>query len=125
MKKVLIVDDEKDIRVIFEEVFRFELGFESITFAEDGLDAFHACSVQKFDVISLDHMMPHLKGADFLSALRTKPGLNQNTPVIMISAHIPEFVNEVKAIENTFFLEKPVDFARLARYVKMCVTETA
>jgi CheY-like chemotaxis protein len=123
MKKVLIVDDEKEIRHIFEEVFRNDFGFESITFAQDGLEAFTECSLQKFDIITLDHMMPHLRGADFLTALRIKPGINQNTTVVMISAHIPELSDAIKTIENTFFMDKPVDFNRLARYVKMSMKE--
>jgi CheY-like chemotaxis protein len=121
VKKVLIVDDEKNIRMIFDEVFRHDLGFENITFAQDGLEAFTECSLQKFDIITLDHMMPFMKGADFLIALRNKPGLNQKTPVIMISAFLPELSETIKTIENTFFMDKPVDFTRLSRYVKMAL----
>jgi two-component system nitrogen regulation response regulator NtrX len=121
MKKVLIVDDEKEIRNIYEEIFRSELGFESVTFAGDGLEAFTECTLQKFDIITLDHQMPFMKGADFLSALRNKPGINQLTPVIMISAFLPELPETIKTIENTYFMDKPVDFARLSRYVNMSV----
>jgi CheY-like chemotaxis protein len=119
MKKVLIVDDEKEIRLIFEEIFRNELSFESVTFAGDGLEAFIECSLQKFDIITLDHQMPFLKGAEFLHALRNKPGINQHTTVIMISAFLPDLPETVKTVENTFFLDKPVDFSRLSRYVNM------
>lgn len=119
MKKVLIVDDEAEIRNIFEEVFRQDLGFESITFAKDGLEAFVECTLQKFDIITLDHMMPYMKGADFLVALRNKPGPNQKTPVIMISAYLPDLSETIRSIENTYFMDKPVDFTSLIRYVKM------
>lgn len=118
-RKVLIVDDEKDIRHIYEEVLKQELQFDNVTFASDGLEAYTECTLQKFDVITLDHMMPYMKGADFLIALRNKPGINQHTPVIMISAFLPELSETIKSIENTFFLEKPVDFSRLIRYIKM------
>ena len=121
MPKVLIVDDEADIRSIFEEVFKDDLGFTDITFAQDGLEAFSLCSQQKFDVITLDHMMPYFKGADFLVALRNKSGPNQNTPVVMISAYLPDLSETIRTIENTYFLDKPVDFTRLTRYVKMAV----
>lgn len=121
MKKVLIVDDEKDIRHIFEEIFRHELEFDSVTFAADGLEAYTECSLQKFDIITLDHHMPFLQGAEFLTALRNKPGINQFTPVIMVSAYLPELPETIKTIENTFFVDKPVDFTRLSRYVNMAV----
>lgn len=121
MKKVLIVDDEKEIRITFEEIFRNELGFDSVTFASDGLEAFTECSLQTFDVITLDHNMPFLKGDDFLFALRNKPGINQQTCVIMISAFLPELPEAIRTIENTFFVDKPVDFKRFTRYVNMIV----
>lgn len=119
MKKVLIVDDEKEIRNVFADILGHEFGLDKITFAGDGLEAYTECSLQKFDIITLDHMMPFMKGADFLIALRNKPGINQHTPVIMISAHLPELSETVKTIENTFFLDKPIDLQRLIRYVKM------
>lgn len=121
MKRVLIVDDEKDIRSIFEDIFRNELGFESITFAEDGQEAFSLCSLQKFDVITLDHMMPHMKGGEFLTALRNMPGVNQKTPVIMISAYLPKITSgeERKSVhENTIFMDKPIDFDRFSKFIR-------
>jgi two-component system chemotaxis response regulator CheY len=119
MKSVLIVDDEQGVREVFADYFESELQFKNILSAQDGLDAFLECSKQKFDVITLDFMMPILNGADFLSALRNKPGPNQKTVVIMISGYLPELAEGIKTMDNTFFLDKPVDFTRLSRYVKM------
>ena len=96
------------------------MGFDNITFASDGLEAFTECSLQKFDIICLDHSMPYLTGADFLVALRSKNTLNTNTPVIMVSAFVPELSTRLSYIENLFFVDKPIDFTRLSRYVKMC-----
>lgn len=120
MKSVLIVDDEKEIRSIFEEIFRYELGFESITFAQDGKEAYAICSTHKFDVITLDHMMPQMKGGEFLTALRNMPGLNQKTPVIMISAHLPKFIEKEgnSSHENTVFMDKPIDFNHFSKFIK-------
>ncbi|MGZ3787758.1 MAG: response regulator [Bacteriovorax sp.] len=123
MKRVLIVDDEKEIRSIFEEIFRYDLNFDNITFAKDGLEADRICAHQKFDLITLDHMMPKVRGADFLVALRSKSGINQTTPVIMISAHSPGLSESIKAVTNTYFMDKPVDFRRLASYVKMSMEQ--
>lgn len=119
MTKVLIVDDEKDILEILSETFKHDYHIEDTTLALDALDAFHQCQIVKFDLICLDHMMPYLKGADFLTALRTKPGINQHTPIIMISAFIPVLTDAQKSMNHTFFLEKPIDLDRLKKYVKM------
>ncbi len=121
MKKVLVIEDEKEMHEFFDNVFRDELNFDSVTFACDGFDAYTECTLQKFDIITLDHLMPLMDGAQFLVALRTKPGLNQDTTVIMVSGHIPDLPEEIKTIENTFFIDKPIDFNRLIRYVKISV----
>jgi putative two-component system response regulator len=121
MSKILIVDDEEMILEILEETFRMDYHLEDITLASDALDAFHLCQLHQFDLICLDHMMPHLKGADFLAAMRSKKGLNQSTPVIMISAYIPEIPEAVKSSANTYFVEKPMDLDRLKRYVKLAL----
>lgn len=56
-----------------------------------------------------------------MAALRIKPGLNQHTPIIMISAMISELPEKLKDYDLTYFVDKPIDFARLARYVKMAM----
>jgi|GEM_PF-654962 len=119
MKKVLIIDDEVGIQDVLESVFESEYGFTEIHRASDGLEGFHFLQKEKYDIITLDHMMPFLKGADLLVALRQKSGPNKDTPVCFISAYIPDLSSDVKNCGNTFFLEKPVDFDRLHRYVKM------
>ncbi len=119
MKKILIVDDEPMIRELLAEYFRLELKVESITFASDGFDAFAEASLQKFDLICLDQMMPFCKGDQFLTALRKKEGPNKTTTVVMVSAYIPDITSEIKSIENTYFLEKPIDYERLSRYAKI------
>lgn len=118
MKRLLIVDDEIAIRELLDQYFREELKVETISFATDGFEAFVETSLHQFDLICLDHKMPFCNGDQFLSALRNKAGPNQKTTVIMISGFL-ETSAEVKTFENTYFLEKPVDFERLARYAKM------
>lgn len=118
-KQILIVDDEADIREILGEMILKDFPNVKITHAIDGLDAFLKIQDTKFDLICLDHMMPHFRGADFLIALREKENLNRTTSVIMVSAYIPEIPNSVKSLDNTLFMEKPIDFTRLIRNVKM------
>lgn len=119
MKKVLIIDDEIEIRDLLADYFRREFKLEDFTFAADGFEAFTETSLQTFDLICLDHIMPHCNGDQFLSALREKSGPNQKTVVVMISGHIPELPSEIKSMDATYFLEKPVDFERLGRYAKI------
>lgn len=121
MKKALVVEDESSIQEILEEILKSECGFDEVVVASDGLDGFYAAMKDQYDLICLDHMMPFFKGAELLEALRAKPGPNQHTPMFMISAYIPQISQSAKEMENTFFLEKPLDFPRFVRYVKMSV----
>lgn len=121
MKKVLIVEDQKEIREILDNIFRQELGFQSVTFAVDGLEGYTEAYLQKFDIICTDHSMPYCQGSDMVSAIRNKPGLNQSTPIIMVSGYISEFENKMKNSDNLYFIEKPIDFKRFCRYVKMAM----
>jgi two-component system sensor histidine kinase BarA len=121
LSKILLIDDEPMILEILEETFRIDYKFQNLMTAGDGLDAFHLCMLHQFDLICLDHMMPFLKGADLLAALRSKPGPNHKTPVIMISAYIPDIPESIKHTDDTFFLEKPIDLDRLKRYVKLAL----
>lgn len=122
MKKILIVDDETEIQDIFKTFFE-SLGYTDIYCAADGLEAFVLCNLHKFDLITLDHQMPFYNGASFLSAIRTKKGHNQHSPVFMISAFIPDIDDSVKAFENTFFFDKPVNFDSLARNAKLTLNK--
>lgn len=119
MKKVLIVDDEIDIRDFFEELFKYDFKFDEIVLAKNGLEAYDECKKQRFDLITLDHNMPGLKGADLLITLRTTSGINQHTPVIMISAHLPNLPDSIDTLENTFMLEKPVNLKKLQDFVNI------
>ena len=122
MKKILIVDDEKEIQEVFQKFFA-SIGYSDITCANDGLEAFVHCSKTKYDLITLDYQMPFLNGATFLTALRNKESLNQYCPVFMISAFIPDIDDAVKAFENTFFFDKPANFESMERTAKFLLTK--
>lgn len=118
MKRLLIVDDELDILELYRDFFKME-GITDITYASDGIEAFVLCTQHEYDIITLDHEMPFMKGADFLKAIRNKENKNMKTIVMMISAFIPDIENSMKNYENTFFFDKPVDLVKLARYIKI------
>jgi CheY-like chemotaxis protein len=121
MKRALIVEDEKGIQEILEELLISECGFDVVDKANDGLEGFHMAMLNQYDVITLDQMMPYCHGTELLVALRHKVGFNSHTPILFISAYIPQIPEELKQAENTFYLDKPIDFTRFNRYVKMSV----
>lgn len=119
MKRALLIEDEVGIKEILTDIFKEECGIEEVVWASDGLEGFHLAMTSKFDIITLDQMMPFCHGTVVLEALRKKEGPNKETPILFISAYIPDIPAESKKSEKTVFIEKPIDITRLVRYVKM------
>ena len=117
MKKILIVDDEVEIREIYEDFIRNSLGREDLFFFQDGIEALVSCTKEKFDLIILDHKLPRLDGFQLLLLLRRIAGPSQKSPVIFISGNFPDAYNE-RLFENTYSLDKPIDYVKLEKLIK-------
>ncbi len=83
--KILIVDDEKNIRNVIKEYAHFD-GFETAE-AEDGMEAVELCRKEDFDLIIMDIMMPKLDGYSAVREIRK----TKQIPVIMLSARSEEY----------------------------------
>ena len=82
MKRILLVDDEKDTSMVFETVLK-QGGYE-VGVAADGKSALDTAKTQKFDVILLDQMMPDMGGNDVLQTLKNDPATSP-IPVAMLT----------------------------------------
>ena len=105
-RSILVVDDEPYIGRIIQ--LKLESGPYSVELAHDGQSALaRLSSDERFDLVLLDIMMPHLSGLDVLAALRKLPG-REGTPVIMLTAKGQE-TDRARAAElgATDFLTKP------------------
>ncbi len=90
MKNILIVDDEQEIHQVFKSFLNDTMGEQNLTFSNDGVEAMMKCTVEKYDLILLDHKMPRLNGIDLLVALRNGLGVNSETPIVLITGALPE-----------------------------------
>jgi two-component system response regulator AtoC len=117
--KILIVDDEKNIR----EPLKKYLGLEGIdaALAESGETALQALEKEAFDGIILDLKLPGMSGQAVLEWIKTR-GLS--APVIMISAHgqITDAVEALKAGARDY-LVKPFDPAELVIKLRALVDD--
>ncbi|MDE6593299.1 MAG: response regulator transcription factor [Oscillospiraceae bacterium] len=84
-KKILIVDDEKNIRNVISEYAKFD-GFLTAE-AEDGMAAVEMCRNEDYDLIIMDIMMPKLDGYSAVREIRK----TKQIPVIMLSARGEEY----------------------------------
>ena len=116
MNKILIVDDEKDIRILLTSIFNDE-GHHTIM-ASTISEAEKIIETESFDLALLDISLDEKKkdGIYLLKKIKKK---NKDLPVIMISGHatIQIAVDSVKfgAFE---FLEKPFNTDRLLNFTK-------
>lgn len=67
--RILLVDDQKDIVDLIEEVLRQD-GFQSIQKVHTGMDALQACKEYQPDVIVLDIMLPDIDGMEVCKRIR-------------------------------------------------------
>lgn len=109
--KLLIVDDEKDIRNLMEEIF-IEEGYQVET-AANGVQAQKAWRKTLPDVIFLDIWMPDIDGISLLADMRKEHVLD-HAKVIMMSGHgTIETAIEATKLGAYDFLEKPLSLAKL------------
>ena len=116
MIKIMVVDDEQDVELLFRQKFRKELknGEYEFHFAFNGEDALHYLHTHDpcdLVLVLSDINMPGMTGLELLRIIRSEyPHLR----VMMITAYGDQG-NLGKAIETgaSDFLTKPVDFTML------------
>ncbi len=116
---ILVVDDEKDIRLLFEGSFRKEIKNKELSFhfVYSGEEAVDFIESGKADIVLIfsDINMPGMNGLTLLHYLKQKTQI----PVIIITAFGNE-KNYNKAMEYgaDAFLHKPIDFNYLKELIK-------
>jgi DNA-binding response OmpR family regulator len=113
MAKILVIDDEQSI-VELLNLKLTEAGHQ-VVIAMDGFTGPMVASKEKPDIIILDYNMPAANGAKVHERLRGNT-FTAGTPIIFLTATpIGEIIIQVKDDNLTRFLQKPVDFALLAK----------
>lgn len=80
MVRLLIVEDEKKLRVLMSDFFKMK-GYE-VSEAENGIDATKILQQQEFDMIFLDIMMPGMDGIEVCKKVRTQT----DVPILFLTA---------------------------------------
>ncbi|MCE5336094.1 MAG: response regulator [Desulfobacteraceae bacterium] len=120
VKKILVVDDEQDIRVFMTTLLETS-GFKPVT-AKDGREGLEMARKEKPALIIMDIMMPRESGIFMYREVKKDPEM-RNIPVIMVSAlskktffHSQKVVDEfegVKIPEPAAYIEKPPEAEEL------------
>ena len=118
--KVLIIDDDADIRLI-ARLSLSRVGGMDVIEAASGAEGVRKAGVEKPDVILLDMMMPTMDGLETLAALRSQPATAM-TPVIFLTARaVADEGGRLTALGATGVVIKPFDPRTLSQEVRTLV----
>ena len=119
MRKILVIDDEQNIRKMLTRVLSPE-GF-IVKEANNGLEALKRLQEENYSLVLLDLKMPGLNGIETLKEIRQN---DLNLPVIMMSAYgsIPEAVEAMK-LGALDYLIKPFDIEELKIIIKRAIKQ--
>lgn len=120
--KILVVDDEKDVQVLFEQRFRREIKDKEMNFvfAFSGEEALIYLNQHEHEAVLIlsDINMPGMSGLELLEHIKQK--YHRPPPVVMmITAYADtENFNMAKQLGADDFLTKPLDFSVLKEKLK-------
>ena len=112
MKKILVVDDEENIRFLYKEELE-EDGF-AVELAGNGEEALEKFPTVHPDLITLDIKMPGMGGIEVLQRIREK---DKNLPVILCSAY-SDFKHDFTTWASDAYVVKCADLAELKSTIR-------
>ncbi|MCX5805265.1 MAG: response regulator [Proteobacteria bacterium] len=110
--KILVVDDEDNIRFLFKEELEEE-GYQ-IEMASNGFEAIEKAKSSKFDLIVMDIKMP---GMDGIQALNEIKNMNKDQIVILCSAY-GEFKQDFSSWVSDAYVVKSADLSEMKQTIK-------
>ncbi len=115
--EVLVVDDNAvNLKVVSSLLKRTRV---KVTLAKSGKECLELAEKNQYHLIFLDHRMPELDGVETLQILKQMHGINQDTPVVALTANaISDAATFYKEKGFDELITKPVDHVELERKMK-------
>ena len=114
-RRILIVDDDAQIRTMVRAVLE-RAGFD-VTTARDGREAIALLTVDDFDVVLLDVVMPVVDGLDVVDELR-----KSNSPVLAHTYLLSgDYGDHLRDLPVRGIIAKPFDISALVAEAKDCI----
>ncbi len=117
MQKILVADDEPDLRHLLVDELTYA-GFR-VKSVSNGADAVVAAVEENFDLVLLDMMMPQMDGIHTIRVLRkVKPHL----PILGLTGHVGRGYMAEAAAYGVICLGKPIDIPDLLKEIDDVLT---
>lgn len=121
--RVLVVEDNAMNQKVVKSLLKQTL--VQIDLAEDGVGCLEKCAHNHYDLILMDHLMPHMDGVEAFHRLREdKQGINYRTPVIILTANAVAGMKQ-QYLDEGFngFLSKPIQGTLLEETLRQYLPE--
>ena len=106
-KKILVVDDDIDIRTLLKLIFKNE--GHTVLLAENGEDGIRLARTESPDLIFLDLLMSGLSGLEVCKILKRTPA-TEGIPIVVITAYSRKSdIQLIKESGADWFVKKPFD----------------
>ena len=114
MFQILVVDDDRNTRLLLRAVLQAE-NYTVFT-AENGEDALRVMDTEHIDLVVLDVMMPKMDGYEFTRILRQT---DNNLPILMVSARqMPADKRQGFLVGTDDYITKPIDEVEMLLRIK-------
>ncbi len=114
MFNLLVVDDDKNTRLLLKAVLEAEK--YTVFTATDGLDALKVMDNEHIDLVIVDIMMPGMDGYEFTRSVREA---DDNLPILMISAkQLPADKQKGFLVGTDDYMTKPIDEVEMLLRIK-------
>jgi len=115
-KRILIVDDEKAVRILLVEVLK--LHDYKIDVVENGVEAISHIDRRSYDLIITDYMMPKMDGLELTRRIRSK---YPSTPILVVTGNGP--IHDLLKSGATACIMKPFNILELRNMVKIILNK--
>lgn len=107
MGKILVVEDEENIRLLYKEELQ-DLGYEVVQ-ASNGREAIKKYDLHRPDLIILDIQLPGIDGIETMNIIRQK---SKNVPIILCTAY-GEYKQNLQTWASESYIIKSADLKEL------------
>lgn len=117
MRRILVVDDEENVRELYREELAEE-GYE-VELAADGAEAIAKFEASLPDLVTLDVKMPGMDGIEVLRRMRER---NPSVPIVLLTA-FNEFKQDFHTWASDAYVMKSHDTKELKETVRRLLEE--